>query len=108
MTGRLPAALEAKAICRRVEAGGGFAAIIKRGDADRGSLLLLVAERGHVLGLLERRLAPDFEYRWQWAPSSAADPARLSARLDSDPDCWAIELDIADAQRFVAEMTASG
>ena len=108
MTGRLPAALEAKAICRRVEAGGGFAAIVKRGDADRGSLLLLVAERGHVLGLLERRLAPDFEYRWQWSPGSAADPARLSARLDSDPDCWAIELDIADAQRFVAEMTASG
>lgn len=108
MTDRLPAALEAQAICRGVEAGGGFAAIIRRGDAERGSLLLLVAERGQMLGLLERRLAPDFAYHWQWAPGSAADPARLSARLDSDPDCWAIELDIADAQRFIAEMTASG
>ena len=108
MTDRLPAALEAKAICRKVESGGGFATIVKRGDADRGSLLLLVAERGAVLGLLERRLAEDFAYRWQWTTGSATEPARLSARLDSDPDCWAIELDIADAQRFIAEMIASG
>ena len=108
MTDRLPAALEAQAICRRVESGGGFAAIIKRGDAERGSLLLVVAERGQVLGLLERQLADDFEYRWQWTAGSATDPAKLSARLDSDPDCWAIELDIADAERFIAEMTDSG
>jgi hypothetical protein len=108
LTGRLPAALEAKAICRKVEAGGGFAAIIRRGDAERGSLLLVVAQRGEVRGLLERRMAPDFEYRWQWTAGSAADPAKLSARLESDPDCWAIELDIADAERFIAEMTAAG
>lgn len=108
MTGRLPAALEVRAICRRVEAGGGFAAILRRGDAERGTLLLVIIERGTPRGLLERRLADDFTYRWQWSEGSAADPARLSARLESDPDCWAIELDIADAERFIAEMTAAG
>lgn len=108
MTDRLPAALEVKAICRAVEAGGDFATVVRRGDEERGTLLLIVTERGRPHGLLERRLADDFQYRWQWTPSSATGPANLSARLASDPDCWAIELDIADPERFVAEMTATG
>lgn len=108
MTERLPAALEVKAICRGVEAGGGFATVVRRGDEERGTLLLFVTERGVARGLLERQLGDDFTYRWRWSDSSAADPAKLSARLKADPDCWAIELDIADAERFIAEMTATG
>jgi hypothetical protein len=108
LTDRLPAALEVKAICRAVEAGGGFATVIRRGDEERGTLLLMVTERGSPRGLLERRMGDNFTYRWQWSEGSAADPARLTARLKADPDCWAIELDIADAERFIAEMTATG
>ncbi|MFL6730111.1 MAG: DUF1491 family protein, partial [Sphingomicrobium sp.] len=34
--------------------------------------------------------------------------AFLAKRLRFDPDLWAIELDIADPERFIAETTALG
>ena len=98
---------------RGVEAQGGFATILKRGDADRGALTLLVAQRGEVKAVLQRRLGEDFAYRWtEIRHFSPADPAELRKFLDStrrtDPDSWLIELDVADAERFVAETVVSG
>ena len=112
MTGRLPAKLEATAIMRRVEGGGDFATIIKRGDADSGSLVLLVAERGVMKAVVERRMAADFAYRWSvTATEITLAGGKLRELIDDrtrfDPDCWLIELDVADAERFVAETTAS-
>jgi hypothetical protein len=46
MNGRLPAQLEAAALIRQAEAEGGFGTVIKRGDAERGALILLIASRG--------------------------------------------------------------
>ena len=40
MDGRLPAHVEAAAILRRVEADGDFATVLRKGDPDRGSLIL--------------------------------------------------------------------
>ena len=62
MTGRLSAQLEAAGLIRRAEAQGGFGAIIKRGDPDRGALILLIA----VL-LLTNSLSRLNEYA-TWAP----------------------------------------
>lgn len=83
--------------------------MIKKGDAERGSLLILVSSRGRHVACLERVL--DFasgEYRWQASgPQESANPAEVSSfvanrqRLDSD--LWAVELDIADPERFIAE-----
>ena len=113
MSERLPARLEAAALVRRVEAEGGFATILKRGDADRGALTLLVLQRGQAQALLQRRLASDFSYRWsEIRHFSAADREESQKFLDStrtnDPDSWLIELDVADAQRFIAETIVSG
>lgn len=102
MNERLPAALEVAALVRKVEAQGGFAAVVRRGDPDRGTIILQILERGVDVALLERMLASDFTYRWQrGTPASRRDQSRI------DPDSWLLELDIADAERFVAEMTAS-
>ena len=57
MDERLPAHVEAAAILRRVEANGGFGAVLRKGDPDRGSLVLLIYERGQFHGMLERELA---------------------------------------------------
>lgn len=96
---------------RQVQASGGFATIIKRGDDDRGALILLIAERGLPKALIERRMGTNFDYRWTIA--ATADEANLKKFRQStnelarfDPDCWLIELDVADAERFVAETTA--
>ncbi len=97
---------------RQVESCGGFATVAKRGDPDRGALILLVAERGIPAALIERRLDANFSYNW--AIAARPDPAnpekfRESIRNSTsfDADCWLIELDIADAERFIAETIAS-
>lgn len=112
MKGRLPAKLEATALMRQVQEAGGFATIIKRGDKDRGALILIVAERGKPKAMIERRMGPDFDYCWTVvarADEAQPDKFRESTKklIQFDPDCWLIELDIADAERFVAETTTS-
>jgi hypothetical protein len=113
MTERLPAHLEAAGLLRQVEAEGGFGAILKRGDPDRGALILIVARRGEHHAVLERALDPNGSYRWQQVgPAAGADPKTLAdwsqKRVRFDEDLWLIELDIPDPERFVAETTAKG
>ena len=107
MTSRLPANLEVAALVRAVQGEGGFASILHKGDSDRGTISLLVAERGQPHAVLQRRMTADFTYRW----SENAPPAHWRNWVESqsriDPDCWLIELDVADAQRFIAETLSS-
>ena len=83
---------------------------MRKGDPDRGSLLIFVSSRGRHVAVLERVLSPDGEYRWQ--PANLPDSASsievadfLAKRARFDEDLWAIELDIADPERFIAETT---
>jgi hypothetical protein len=113
MSERLPAHLEAAGLLRQAEAEGGFGAILKRGDPDRGALILIIARRGVHHGFLERALVPDGSYRWQRVgPPTGADPAALAdwsqKRVRFDEDLWLIELDIPAPERFIAEITAKG
>lgn len=113
MTERLPAALEATALIRRAQAQGDFATILRKGDADRGALLLVVASRGRHIACLERAMALDGNYSWQRVGPSESAGSRelaefLAKRARFDEDSWAIELDIADAERFIAETTLEG
>jgi len=113
MSERLPAHLEATAIVRRIEAEGGFGTILAKGDPDRGSLILLVSRRGKHQACLERALAMDGSYSWrQVGPGPEAEPIALAdwsqKRRKFDEDSWLIELDVAEAERFIAEMTSQG
>jgi len=52
-------------------------------------------------------------YRWQrTGPADSASSIEiadfLARRARFDEDLWAIELDIADAERFIAETTSAG
>ena len=113
MAERLPAHLEAASLIRRAEADGGFGTILKRGDADRGSLILLLANRGVHCACYERALSVDGTYRWQQVgPPSGAAPATLAdwsqKRIRFDEDSWLIELDIAEPERFIVETGLQG
>jgi hypothetical protein len=86
---------------------------MKRGDKERGSLLLIVSSRGRHVTSLERVLALDGTYRWQAVgPAESASSAEiadfLARRARFDEDLWAIELDIAEPERFIAETTSAG
>ena len=111
--GRLPTRVEATGIVRRAQAQGDFAAVLRKGDDERGALLLVVSSRGQHIACLERVLALDGSYAWRVAgPKESASSAEvgdfLAKRARFDEDLWAIELDIADPERFIAETTASG
>ena len=98
--GRLPAKLEITGLARRIEADG-------------GALLLLISSRGRYCACLERILGMSGAYEWRvTGPGESAKSEEvasfLAKRVQFDPDLWAMELDIADPERFIAETTASG
>lgn len=108
---RLAPGIEASAFLRRAEAEGGFGMILHRGDSDRGTLLLSIAERGQPKTCLARELGP-LGYSWHRVGPDAAESVKLRLFLEkrrrNDPDEWQIELDVPSAQRLVAEMTVAG
>ena len=113
MSDRLPATLEATALMRQAESCGGFATLVRRGDPDSGSIVMIVAERGVPQALIERQMGKDFLYRWTIAATGDALIGdkflkSIADRTRFDPDFWLIELDIPDAERFIAETIASG
>lgn len=113
MAERLPAHLEAAGLVRQAEAEGGFGTILKRGDADRGTLILHITRRGEHHAFMERALGTDGAYRWQQVgPACGADAEALAdwsqKRVRFDEDLWLIELDIPHPQRFIAETTSKG
>ena len=110
---RLAASVEASGFIRQAEAEGGFGTILRRGDKERGSLLIVVRCRGAYVASLERMLGMDGSYNWARlgpeAGASESDIAQfLQKRARFDEDSWAIELDIAHPERFIAETTSAG
>ena len=86
---------------------------MRKGDAERGSLLLFVTSRGTHVTILERILNLDGSYGWQRVgPSESAGSNEiaefLARRTRFDEDTWAVELDIADPERFIAETKLTG
>ena len=104
---RLAAGIEASALLARARELGGFGTILSRGDAERGSLMLVLAERGVPRNLLQRLLQRDGAYDWE--SQEIADSESLQRTLararERDPDLWLIELDVPSAERFIAELT---
>jgi hypothetical protein len=110
MTARLTSAVLASAMMRHVNAAGGTATVLHKGEHDAGSILLICMEKGVVQSVRERVLGMDGVYVWTVVgPDDAnATDAYLARRRKRDPDLWLIELDIAEAERFAAEMIAEG
>ena len=113
MAERLPAHLEAASLIRRAQAEGGFGTVIKRGDADRGALVLLISNRGGHWACFERALTAEGSYGWQRVgPPSGSDAGALTdwsqKRVRFDEDLWLIELDVAEPERFIVETGLQG
>ncbi len=107
---RLTSALLVSALIRRVGAAGGTTMVIAKGDPTAGAVVLIGVERGVPQSLLERVLGADGSYAWcKIGPKVIENNMELedylARRRMRDPDLWVIELDIANAERFAAEMT---
>lgn len=108
MTARITASVLVSALIRRAQAQGGFAAVLKKGDLTAGAILIIAAEKGMITGLYERLLTPEGAYFWgKTGPQDIDNKQKIDDFLvrkrARDPDLWVIELDIADAARFIAD-----
>ena len=91
---------------RRTQEAGGFAAVLAKGGADGGGIIVQCAERGETVALLERQMDVRTSLM-SGAPTGPESPEKwpdyVALRRKSDPDLWVIELDVTDSQRFVAD-----
>ena len=103
---RLPAQLEVGALLRRVQGEGGFAAVLRKGEADAGTILVVLVENGADARVFERM--PSLEGARSWTLVKQEDTENkeniseyLAQRGIYDADLWIIELDIANGERFI-------
>jgi hypothetical protein len=113
VSARLAAGTLVSALIRRVNQQGGSAAVLARGDATAGAILLLLYEKGVNPRFFERGLGPDgAPALLPSGPAELADEGEVTAywqrRRARDSDLWVVELDIAQAERFAAETIGFG
>jgi hypothetical protein len=106
---RLPAHLEVAAILRLAETLGGFGTVLSRGERDAGTILLVTLCRGKDAVLYERM--PNLDGSRHFVATKREDTEiasefsdYLARRQRQDQDMWVIEVDIADPERFVAQI----
>jgi len=103
---RLAAHIEAAALIRRTQAEGGFAAVIRKGEREAGTLLVILRENGANARLYERMPQADGSRNWHCSRVQHNEKPRefeeyLDRRASQDPDLWIVELDIANGERFI-------
>ena len=113
MDARIASSILVNALIRLAESNGGFGSVLAKGDPTAGAVAVLLVERGENPRLFERLLRPDGTYGWlESIQPSLGKPGELTALIERrrrfDPDLWLIELDIASAERFAAEMNLIG
>lgn len=105
---RLPAHLEVSALIRAAEAVGGFGTVLQKGERDTGVILVLTLTKGRSGRLWERLPRIDGRRLFSIVREETTESGRefadyLARRAAQDRDAWLVELDIADAERLIAE-----
>lgn len=89
---------------RRTNNAGGFGAVLAKGDADAGGILVIIIESNGKERLLERGVGPDGNAMLIDSTPAQDLVGYWQKRRSRDPDLWVIELNIPEAERLVAEM----
>lgn len=113
MEPRLASHMRIGALKRAVEAEGGFAMILNKGDPVSGAILVQCLEKGRNPRLYERMPSFDDSPPWELIWSQDTDKKGtlseyLERRTSRDSDLWIIELDIADSERLDGLLAAMG
>ena len=109
MTPRVTTSIYVNALVRRVNAAGGMAMVLAKGDETAGALLLITLENGVNTGLWERAWTSAGAYRWTQVSSQVIENEEeisnlCARRRAADPDLWILELNIADAAQFAVDL----
>jgi hypothetical protein len=97
---RVKAGLWVQATLRLGHAGGHYGAVLRRGDADAGGILVVLRGREGLVVLSQVRSA-DGEAAWMRgtgaAPVGQAEAdAYVARQVRTDPDLWVLEFDSPD------------
>jgi hypothetical protein len=106
MSARLASGVLVSALLRRLAALGGHGAVLAKGDATAGALLLILVDRGTVMAMRERGLRADGAPGWiETGPPDLAEPGAVTAycarRRGYDDDLWIVELDHPEAMSLL-------
>lgn len=106
MEQRIPTHLEVNGLIRAVAAEGGFATVIAKGEREAGTILVVCYASGVPARAFERMPRPDGSRAWSLSRTQDIEnmiefTEYLERRAKQDDDLWIVELDIADAERFI-------
>ena len=104
---RLSTDIWVSALIRRVEQGGAFATVMRKGDPRGGAVLVKVVDRrAGSARLYAEAVRGDGERVWM-QPLAATEEADLDAYVERarriDPDLWALEIDDVRGRHFLTE-----
>jgi len=104
---RLPAHIEVQGLIRAVATAGGFATVIAKGERDAGTLLIVCCGKDRCAAAYERMPQPDGSRAWALSRNQDTEKPQefwdyCDRRKNQDGDLWIVELDIPDAERFIA------
>ena len=110
---RLASNMRIGALKRIIEADGGFAMILKKGDPVSGAILVQCLEKGRNPKLYERMPSLNGKPVWEAIWSEDTDnkgnlSEYLERRTSRDGDLWVIEVDIADSERLIGLLEPMG
>lgn len=102
----LRAEIAVKALIRRAQVGGAFAAVTAKGDPDLGSMMVKVALLDGRACVYSPTIGLDGVQVWTQplgdAPALEADAdAYLARRRDQDPDLWIVEIEDPQGRAFL-------
>ncbi len=97
------------ALCRRAQLGGAFATVVRRGDRERGDVLIKVRTPDGQARLFTPGVSADgsavFDVvpaRGESLPEAEAD-AMIERRTGYDRDLWVVEIEDRDGRHFLTE-----
>ena len=106
MEARLPAHIEVAGLIRQTQSEGGFAMVLRKGDAEAGTLLVVLTASGRNGRAYERMPLPDGSRGWHCSKvQDPDDPLEfeewLERRKRQDSDLWLVELDLPGGERLL-------
>lgn len=112
MAHRLQTSLLVQSLVRCVAAEGGFAAVLQKGDAVSGTIIVACIGGDRQICLYERM--SDFSGGYSLSPIARKDwgndeaiMAYIGRRTQSDPDLWVVELDVPNGEQLAAGLLGS-
>ncbi|MDZ4375791.1 MAG: DUF1491 family protein [Phenylobacterium sp.] len=95
------------ALIRRVEIGGGFAVVVRKGDPRAGAVLVKVLNRSdRSARLLAEATRGDGDRVWM-EPAASREEADIDRYIERaariDPDIWVVEIDDREGRHFLVE-----